>query len=153
MRKLILLFLPFLFLSCIRSSYYEKNIAIEDGIWAENNKLNYKVNIDNPKQAYNLYLNLRNGNDYPFSNLYIFMETTYPNGRTELDTLQFLLADKQGRWYGEGLGDIKSSSVMFRYKLLFPMAGEYNFDLQQAMRKEELPGIWDVGLKVEKNTD
>lgn len=150
MRKLTLLIFPLVLVSCFGTVFYEKNIAIEDGVWKKENALSYKVNIDNPKQAYNLYLNLRNGNEYPYSNLYIFMETTYPNGRSELDTLQFLLADKQGRWYGEGLGDIKSSSVMFRYKLQFPMAGEYEFELQQAMRREELPGIWDVGLKVEK---
>lgn len=89
MRKLTLLIFPLVLVSCFGTVFYEKNIAIEDGVWKKENALSYKVNIDNPKQAYNLYLNLRNGNEYPYSNLYIFMETTYPNGRSELDTLQF----------------------------------------------------------------
>ena len=153
MKYFLLFIISSILISCSSDIIYEENKAIPEGVWSVDNKLDFVVDIQSTDEAYNLFLNLRNGTEYAYSNLYIFMETVYPNGRSELDTLQFLLADKEGKWYGEGLGDIKSSSVMFRYKLLFPMTGEYQVKMEQAMRKEVLPGIWDVGLRVEKSTE
>jgi len=138
--------------ACTGGVVFEENQAIPKGVWKASKKLEFRVNIEDLNTAYDMFLNLRNGTEYPYSNLYIFMTTHYPIGRSELDTLQFLLADKAGKWYGTGLGDIKSSSVLFRYRLLFPMQGEYRFVLEQAMRKEELQGVWDVGLRVAKTS-
>lgn len=148
--RLLFILLLFAISSCNPNIVFEQNQVITEGLWPANKPIEFKVLIEDNNEAYNLFLNLRNDNTYPYANLYIFLKTVYPNGRSEQDTLQFILADKRGKWYGEGLGDIKSSSVMFRYKLRFPMNGEYRFMMAQGMRVDSLVGIRDIGLRIEK---
>ncbi len=97
-----------------------------------------------------MYINIRNADTYKFSNLYIFMTTTLLHGEIEKDTLQLILANDNGRWLGNGLGDIFESRILFKEKFKFIQPGIYQFKLEQAMRLNPLPGILDVGIRIEK---
>ena len=56
-----------------------------------------------------------------------------------------------GRWLGDGLGDIFDNRILFKEGVKFPQAGEYRFELFQAMRINPLPGIMDAGIRIEKD--
>ena len=72
-----------------------------------------------------------------------------PDGRTATDTLELVLADSQGRWYGSGLGDLLWYRIPYKRGVKFPLPGVYQFKLEQAMRVEALPAIVNVGFRVE----
>ena len=59
---------------------------------------------------------------------------------------------KTGKPFGSGLGDTFSDQLqnptLVNYK--FPKEGEYVFKIKQYMRKDPIPGIISLGLRVEK---
>jgi len=136
--------------SCDRDRLWEKNISLEDEVWNFRNVLEYHVTISDPSTPCNFYLNIRNTNRYRFSNLFLFIETHYPDGKMSRDTVECILADAAGRWLGKGLGSTKESRILLMNNILFPWKGDYLFRIEQAMRVEDLEGIRDMGIRIEK---
>ncbi len=87
--------------------------------------------------------------NYPFANIYMFLDTRFPDGRIARDTVECQLADYDGRWLGKGSGSIKSNRFLFQKAVRFRQKGNYAFTFEQAMRTSELKGIRDVGLEIE----
>jgi gliding motility-associated lipoprotein GldH len=101
--------------------------------------------------GYDFYIDLRNEASYPFANIYMFVTTTFPSGKSARDTVECFLADKTGRWLGTGLGDVLDNHILFKENIRFPNAGTYGFEFEQGMRKEALPSILDLGISLEKH--
>ena len=104
-----------------------------------------------------MYLNIRNNNDYQYSNLYLISHIVFPDGKKIVDTLQYEMADKNGKFLGSGISEIKDSKLFLKENSIFPISGVYKISLKQAMRKngnvdgiKELEGITDVGFRIEK---
>lgn len=136
--------------SCDPNRVYEKDIRIPDGIWPMNNPVRFEVIVEDTITAHNLYINVRHTGMYPFSNLYLFVTTVAPSGHAIKDTVQIILADKKGKWLGNGLGDIWDNQRIYKGQVRFAQKGKYIFEFEQAMRQEKLPSVLDVGLRVEK---
>ena len=135
--------------SCDRNRILEENIPIPEGQWNSRNHVIFNVDIQTTTDPCNVYLNLRNTPDYPFSNLFLFMTTHYPDGTRSADTLELLLADYQGRWLGKGMGSIRFNRFLLKKNVHFPMKGKYRFEFEQAMRTPVLEGIRDIGFRLE----
>lgn len=138
------------FISCDDNVLFEKNEEIKDGAWNMKQQLGFDFEIPDTLTKYNFYFNVRNTDEYPYSNLYVFFHTKFPNGKMGNDTIEFPLADAQGRWYGKGQGDVHDCRLIFRKGVRFPLSGKYHMDVEQAMRMEKLPGIIDAGIRIEK---
>ncbi|MCX6242716.1 MAG: gliding motility lipoprotein GldH [Bacteroidetes bacterium] len=147
-----LLFVPALILAllaCNMNRFYRETQCIPDGIWNSKEKVAFSVNISDTAKRYSLYINLRNDVNYPFANIYMFLDTRFPDGRIARDTVECQLADYDGRWLGKGSGSIKSNRFLFQKAVRFRQKGNYAFTFEQAMRTSELKGIRDVGLEIE----
>ncbi len=147
---LLFFIMMLLLLSCDPNRVYEKNIAIGNGIWNKDSIVTFDMKIEDTIQPCNFYINIRNSTDYRFSNLYLFIDTYFPDKTHARDTLEFILADTDGKWFGKGFGKIKESTVLLRRGVRFPMSGQYRFTMEQAMRTDNLEGIEDVGMRIEK---
>ena len=143
-------FLLLLLASCDPGRVYEKNQQFPEQTWKSADKLEFQVLIDNNTIPYHVYLQIRNGMDYPFSNLYLFLKTTYPDGKISKDTIECILADYDGRWLGSGIGSVKFNRFQLKKGVCFPLRGKYLFEFEQAMRVNELKGITDLGLRIER---
>ena len=141
--------IAFVLVSCDSTRVFEKNIEIENQTWQTQNRLKFEVDITDTISAYNFLLNLRNTEAYPYSNFYFFFHTYFPDGKIAKDTVQCVLADPTGKWFGSQAGDIIDNQILFKYKTQFPKAGKYYFEVEQGMREEKLPEILDVGLRIE----
>jgi len=130
----------------------DKNTAIENHNWSYVNLVKYDVKIDDEKVPYNLYLNLRVTGDYKYSNLFILLHQTGPNGKIGVTRYEFKLANADGEWLGKGSGNLYSYQVQFRSAYYFPAKGVYHFTIEQNMRDNPLHEVSDVGLRVEKTT-
>lgn len=150
-RYIPVLMIMFVMASCSFNDVYNENISITDGIWAQDKAARFEVEITDTLSDYSFYINIRNDNDYRYSNLYVFMKTRFPNGNMTQDTIEFVLADDSGKWLGKGWGRVKENNVKLKDNLRFPLSGKYVFLIQQGMREETLTGITDVGLIFEKN--
>ena len=152
-RKLQLLLLILFVLpqqSCDPDRVYETNIKIPDGIWSQDNVIQFEVMIEDTSSNHNLLVNVRNTSLYPTSNLYLFIKTTAPSGHSVTDTVDVILADDRGKPLGSGLGDIWDLQQLYKQNIRFAQKGRYLFEYQQAMRIDRLPFVLDVGLRVEK---
>jgi gliding motility-associated lipoprotein GldH len=150
-RFALLLSVVVLIESCDNKMVFEENLKINNSNWDVSQPLTFNVNIVDTTVYYNMYINVRNSNNYKFSNLYLFMHTAWPTGQSEVDTLQMILAKADGRWLGSGLGDIYENQIPLKQNFKFYRSGKYRFTLEQAMRLNPLPGILDVGIRIEKN--
>jgi gliding motility-associated lipoprotein GldH len=136
--------------SCEKSLVFEKNEKLSGGQWDQNDKIDFDVMINDTAEAHNFYINIRHGGNYQFSNIFMFISTKMPDGKSFRDTLECTLAADDGKWYGSGIGDIRDVRILFKRNLIFPLKGKYHFGIEQAMRMSPLPYVFDVGIRVEK---
>jgi len=137
------------FVSCNRGVVYHDYVCIHEAGWHMDSVYHFEMTIDDSLAVNDFFINIRNNTDYPYSNLYLFVTTVFPNGHTTRDTIECILASKDGSWLGSGSGRIKDNKIMLQKALRFPLSGVYNIYLEQAMRKAVLPGIEDIGFSVE----
>lgn len=128
----------------------DQNRSVTDHNWTYLNKFKYDVKIDNEKNPYNLYINLRVTADYKYSNLFLLIGQTGPDKKSSVHRFELTLANKDGEWLGEGSGNLYSYQVPFLTQYKFPAKGIYHFYIEQNMRDNPLREVSDVGLRVEK---
>jgi gliding motility-associated lipoprotein GldH len=138
------------FTACDSKRVYEQNIDIPEYIWDKDNPVYFDVEIKDTVSLHNVYINIRNASGYAYSNLYLFLDTKYPNNSMSRDTIECILADPSGNWLGDGSGDIWDNQILFKKNVRFKQIGTYKFRYEQAMRMPKLPMIMDVGLRIEK---
>jgi gliding motility-associated lipoprotein GldH len=134
--------------ACNYNSLYDENISIEEKGWYKDDLATFEVAVTDTLQSYNFYINIRNTVDYRYSNLYIFMNTKFPNNNVSRDTLEFILADIEGKWLGKGWGAVKENAVLISAGMRFPLKGYYEFKIQHAMRQDTLKGIKNMGIRI-----
>lgn len=137
--------------SCDDHRIFEENKILSESRWFSKNPLVFEFDVLDPSQTCNMFINVRNASSYPYSNLFLFLDTRYPDGKVSRDTLECVLADEKGNWLGKGKGDVIDSQIPFRKYFKFKQKGHYKFFMQQAMRVDPLPGIMAAGIRVEKN--
>ena len=110
----------------------------------------FNLEADDTSSTYLCCLDIRNRNDYPYSNIYFFITTIYPDGSIAADTnIEFRLAERDGRWLGKENGRYVDGRYPFCY-FHFPQQGSYQFVVRHAMRDTLLPGIKNVGMHIER---
>lgn len=135
--------------SCDNSVLLDEHVKLDDNRWELNNVVKLAAEITDTVHPHNIYINVRNAGGYGFSNLFVFLNTYTPDGRMARDTVELMLADERGEWLGDGMGDIWDNRILFKKNFIFPQAGTYRFELEQAMRMNPLPGIMDIGICIE----
>jgi gliding motility-associated lipoprotein GldH len=149
--SLILLFTSsLLLLSCNKNVIYTDSVSMPAKKWELMTIPSFSVPIDDTLNSNNVSFTIRTGSSYPFRNIYLFVQTKSPDGNFITDTLQYFLADEKGNWYGKGFGDIHELILPYKSNVFFPVKGTYRFSVRHGMRIEDLNGVYDFGLKIEK---
>ena len=124
--------------------------------WEKNEKVTFDLPVLDSLQTYDLFINLRNTNDYRYSNIFLISEMEFPNGKIVTDTLEYDMAASNGEWLGTGFSDVKENKLWYKENVNFNENGIYKITLQHAMRKNgetfgisSLEGITDIGFRIE----
>lgn len=124
--------------------------------WHKDSLVSFKVNPPDSINPYNLFVNLRNNDDYKYNNLYLIVEMNFPHGKTIKDTLQYRMAKPNGELLGTGFTDVKENKLWYKEGVVFNESGEYTINIQHAMRENgkvngvvNLEGITEVGFRIE----
>jgi len=141
-----------LLLSCNSHVVYTNSEQMAKETWSLMDIPTFKVPITDTLNSNNVIFTIRSGSAYPFRNIYLFVSTTSPDGKKITDTLQYNLADEKGKWYGKGFGDVHELNLPYKSNVYFPIKGTYEFKIQHGMRIENLKGVYDFGLRIEKHT-
>ena len=139
-----------LLLSCNSNVVYTNFQSMAGQTWKLMDIASFKVQIKDTLNSNNVIFTIRNGSSYPYRNIYLFVTTTSPDGKQISDTLQYNLADEKGKWYGRGFSDIHELNLPYKSNVYFPLKGTYMFKIQHGMRVEDLKGVYDIGLRIEK---
>ncbi len=138
--------------SCNNNVVYTDSVAMPGRTWELMNIAKFKVPVKDTVNSNNVIFTIRTGSSYPFRNIYLFVKTTSPDGKSITDTLEYFLADERGKWYGRGFGDIHEMNLPYKSNVYFPLKGTYHFSIQHGMRIGNLKGVYDFGLRIEKTT-
>lgn len=148
--------LSLLFMSCDKKRVFDEYKEI-DGSWHKKQKVTFAFEQNDTLQDYNMFVNIRNNNDYPYNNLFLIVSMLQPDGVTKVDTLEYQMANPDGSLMGEGFSDVKESKLWYKENTRFPKAGKYIVTVQQAVREtgkvpgvEQLQGVSEVGFRIEK---
>ncbi|MGC8864691.1 MAG: gliding motility lipoprotein GldH [Bacteroidales bacterium] len=145
---LIALAITLLLHACSPSDFYHDTRKIPDAVWAQGYKATFAVNFPDSLKPVDVYVDVRNVHNYPYSNLYLFLDTEFPDGRRFRDTLECMLATPEGKWLGRANGSVRESRFLIKHNVIFPRKGTYRFSFEQGMRESRLMGISEIGLKI-----
>ncbi|PQJ77142.1 gliding motility lipoprotein GldH [Polaribacter glomeratus] len=148
----------FLFLvSCNDKIEFTQYKSVSSSSWQANKNISFEFDVVDTILPKDLFINIRNTNAYPFSNLYVITELNFPNGNKIVDTLQYEMTDETGAFLGKGFAEIKENKLYYKEQKVFPKSGKYLLNIRHAMRKNGavnvipfLEGVQDVGLSIEK---
>lgn len=137
--------------SCDSELVISENKAITGG-WDKDEPIDFSFEIVDTLALYDFYIKIRHSETYAYRNIYFFVNTEFPNGNISRDTIECMLADLRGQWYGNGYGNIKENKILIRRNLQFQNAGLYKIVFIQAMREDELQGLSDIGILIDKSS-
>tara|TARA_B110000285_G_scaffold183729_1_gene208028 strand:- start:161 stop:598 length:438 start_codon:yes stop_codon:yes gene_type:complete len=129
---------------------YQNSKVMENNTWNKNEGVSFDFEITDTTEFYKFYLNMRTTNLYEWSNLYMFVEIESPEDRSNIDTVEFVLANSVGEWTGVSSGSIINNNMLFIPKLRFQSLGTYILNFNQAMRQDDLTEVMDVGIIIKK---
>lgn len=151
--RVILSFLLVLFLwSCDSNRLHEKNYDFNDQAWLSSDKPSFDFDVTDTVKAYNLYCNIRNSVDYPYSRIFINYSLQDSTGTSLSKNMisAFLFEEKTGKPLGtSGLGDVYDQQVLILKNLRFKKTGKHSLKYEQFMRTDTLKGILAVGFRLE----
>jgi gliding motility-associated lipoprotein GldH len=146
-------FIPLLLLvSCSHNEIFFEYHSFKTDGWDRNDAAIYHININDTTNLFDVSFEIRNQSDYPFRNIWLFVDFQMPGGSVRTDTLGANLADVYGKWYGKGIS-LYSLTIPYETSVRFPKKGTYTYAIRQGMRENPLKGISDIGLKLSKKTN
>ncbi|GIV42399.1 MAG: gliding motility lipoprotein GldH [Vicingaceae bacterium] len=136
--------------ACDKTRVFEKNLPVEGDGWHKDSTAYFYWEIEDTANFYNVLINVRHLTGYSYRNLYLFIDWYSPSKKHARDTFNIILADEKGKWLGEGSGNVRFRTAPYKIGVKFPEPGRYVLKIKQAMRHEQLKGILDLGVRVEK---
>jgi gliding motility-associated lipoprotein GldH len=153
--SIIFIFLLFLVTSCDKKRVFDDYKSVGKN-WNKDSIVTFDLPKLDPKKAYNLYVNVRDNDEYPFNNLFLIVSLEQPNRKVQIDTLEYQMTNPDGTLLGEGFSDIKENKLFYKDKVSFTQKGLYKIHIKHAVRQTgkiegvaTLPGITDVGFRIE----
>src|ERR1043165_1079444 len=131
--------------SCRPSPQYQDHYNIPGAAWSSTFQPQFKFEITDTAAAYQLFLLIRHTDAYPFSNIWINMDSRGPHDTSFRKVrVEVPLAATSGRWLGRGMGEIWEQRVpinSLQMPAFFPHKGLYTVRLTLDMRRDPLPEI------------
>ena len=153
--SILLLLVALLVISCDKNRVFDEYKSVGNS-WHKDSIVSFDLPKLDATKNYNLFVNIRDNNDYPFNNLFLIVSMEQPNKITLVDTLEYQMANPDGSLLGEGFSDIKESKLWYKENMMFPKKGKYKLSIQQAVRQtgkvqgvEKLDGITEIGFRIE----
>lgn len=140
-------------ISCNTNIVYEDYKTFENQIWNTDSSVVFNHSFIDTICNYQFVIKVRHTTDYEFQNLFLFIKTE------EKDTLELMLANKEGAWLGRGIGDVREMEFLYRKNKKIPKKGDFIFEIEQAMRYgkrekiQSLRNIQAIGLSIYKEDE
>lgn len=159
MRKLIYLIIAvgatWLLPSCNHSTVFDQYAHTPIAGWEKNDTLSFEVAPLAEAGTYQQSLGLRITGDYPFMSLTLIVkQTIFHNKRKvlsecKIDTVNCELIDKNGVSKSQGISYYQYNVPINLYQM--HQGDSIHIAVQHDMKREILPGVSDIGIKITKS--
>jgi len=153
--SILFILIFFSLISCDKKRVFDEYQSVGKS-WHKDSIVSFDLPKLDPKKTYNLYVNVRDNDDYPFNNLFLIVSLEQPNKQIKVDTLEYQMTNPDGTLLGEGFTDIKENKLFYKDKVSFTQKGLYKVHIKHALRQTgkiegvtSLNGISDVGFRIE----
>jgi gliding motility-associated lipoprotein GldH len=153
-KRVVLIFAFLLVMACDTENNVGEMKSIIGG-WNMNDEIQFTLPPLDSLKKYDVFLHLRNTNEYPYNNIFLIVSMNFPHGKTVTDTLEYRMAAADGTWLGNGIGDVKESKLWYKEGVTFFESGNYSLTVSQAVRNNgnvggvsKLKGITEVGYSI-----
>lgn len=134
-------------LSCNRKTVYDQYGHTPVTGWEKNDTLSFHVRPMEQEGEYVEQLGLRINGAYPFMSLCLVVEQrVHPSGFTFRDTVNCRLTDNMGNIQGHGISYYQYQVPITSIHLA--QGDSIDVFIRHNMKREILPGISDIGLKI-----
>ena len=144
--------------SCNNALVFSEFQSNSEGSWSREEAKEFTLTQSDTISRHNLFINIRNDNRFPYSNLFLITDLKFPDGSIIRDTLEYEMALPDGKWLGKGYGSLKENKLWYKENIVFPDSGVYTLQITHAMRQngvvegvDLLEGITDVGFQIESS--
>ena len=136
--------------SCRQVALVEQLANIPNASWPSERTDTFRFEIQDTSLAYNLAVVVRHTNQYAYRNLWVRLQIKQP-ALASFSSQDFNLPIASAEnWLGKGMGDIyEVRPKLFKQAVRFTQKGEVSIVLQHIMRQDPLPGIMQIGVRVE----
>ena len=140
--------------SCDKERVFDEYKSVGSA-WHKDSIASFDLPEMDTTKTYNLFVNVRSNDAYPYSNLFLIVQMDHPGRLSKVDTLEYVMADEEGNLLGNGFSDIKESKLFYKERVRFKK-GNYKVHIKHAVRETgkvqgvpELKGISEVGFRIE----
>lgn len=134
--------------SCGDKAYFDQAHSFDNKSWDKKDTAVFKIDVQDSVINHDFILSLRTSTEYMYSNLWIYIIVTAPDGSTSKVAQKIPMARPDGSWIGKVSGTLVESRLRFDSKP-FPIKGEYIFKVANATQEESIPHVMDIGLRIE----
>ena len=150
-KQIFILFIFLFFFSCKKDKVFEEYKKIENNNWSADSIISFKYLIKDTLSRHEITLKIRHTVDYKYRNLYLFL-----GNENNKDTLEIILAEKNGKWKGRGIGEFREITRVVKKEELYNRKKNYIINIEHAMRYgaeekiESLKNISSLGLMIRR---
>ena len=144
-----------LVISCDKKRVFDQYKSVGNA-WHKDSIVTFELPKLDSKKSFNMYVNVRDNDDYPFNNLFLIVSLEQPNHQVKVDTLEYQMTNPDGTLLGDGFSDVKENKLFYKDKVSFNQKGIYKIHIKHATRQTgkiegitSLYGISDVGFRIE----
>lgn len=134
---------------CNNNAIFDQSYSFPKHQWAKGDTVEFKVPINDSVSNYDFILTLRNSTEYLYSNLWVYVMVTAPDGTTSKVAEKLPIARPDGSWIGRVSGSLVENRLRFASKV-FPIKGTYTFKICNATQQGTISNIEDIGLRIQK---
>ena len=114
--------------------------------WSKQDTLLFQVDVKDSLTTYQLHIESRNSQDYPYQNLPLIV-TCDPQETLTIDTLNFMLITPKLGWERDGWETLHSVSFQAG-EMRIRQAGTYTIKITHHLPDSIVQGIRDIGIKI-----
>lgn len=149
MRKVVPLFILALGLSaCNSDTLFEEKIELSPAGWAVPDSVKYQVAIEDTTQNYDMVLSVSAQESYRYQNLYVQINTLFPDGKLEKDVVSLEMSTPGGEWHGKCSSEHCLVPILIQENFRFPKKGPYTITVAQHSRFDTIRGIDALQLAI-----
>ena len=135
--------------SCATDTVFDQYVHTPVSGWEKNDTLTLRIPKAEAAGEYSQQIGVRMTSAYPFMSIsFIVEQKIFPKGETLTDTVKCQVTDSRGNFLGSGVSAYQYRLPLREVRLA--KGDSINVSIRHNMKREILPGVSDVGLKMDR---